>query len=237
MKEVRKNRMGTEPILKLITKMSIPAMFSMLVQALYNIVDSIFVAQISDEALTAISLAFPVQVLLIAVAVGTGVGVNSLISRRLGERRQDDADNAAKHGIILGFISWVPFLIFGLLFTKIFFESFTSNQSPGRGAFPLRRGINPSVSFADSIPTPFVPSGHFPLIGGIGPWEGRPWVRQPFRVCLAWARAWQRAETSASVLSRENETRMEPSMTAGGRPMASSTWLRCPFEQAEPAET
>ena len=76
MKEVRKNRMGTEPILKLITKMSIPAMFSMLVQALYNIVDSIFVAQISDEALTAISLAFPVQVLLIAVAVGTGVGVN-----------------------------------------------------------------------------------------------------------------------------------------------------------------
>ena len=128
MKEVRKNRMGTEPILKLITKMSIPAMFSMLVQALYNIVDSIFVAQISDEALTAISLAFPVQVLLIAVAVGTGVGVNSLISRRLGERRQDDADNAAKHGIILGFISWVPFLIFGLLFTRIFFESFTSNQ-------------------------------------------------------------------------------------------------------------
>ena len=88
-----------------------------------------------------------------------------------------------------------------------------------------------------SIPTPFVPSGHFPLIGGIGPWEGSPWVRQPFRVCLAWARAWQRAETSASVLSRENETRMEPSMTAGGRPMASSTWLRCPFEQAEPAET
>lgn len=128
MKEVRKNRMGTEPILKLITKMSIPAMFSMLVQALYNIVDSIFVAQISDEALTAISLAFPVQVLLIAVAVGTGVGVNSLISRRLGERRQDDAENAAKHGIILGFISWVPFLIFGLLFTRIFFESFTSNQ-------------------------------------------------------------------------------------------------------------
>ena len=63
------------------------------------------------------------------------------------------------------------------------------------------------------------------------------WVRQPFRVCLAWARAWQRAETSASVLSRENETRMEPSMTAGGRPMDSSTWLRCPFEQAEPAET
>ena len=122
------NKMGTMPIGKLLFNMSLPMMISMLVQALYNIVDSIFVAQISDEALTAISLAFPVQVLLIAVAVGTGVGVNSLISRRLGERRQDDADNAAKHGIILGFISWVPFLIFGLLFTRIFFESFTSNQ-------------------------------------------------------------------------------------------------------------
>ena len=129
MEGVKKNRMGTEPILQLIIKMSIPAMFSMLVQALYNIVDSIFVAQICDEALTAVSLAFPIQVLLIAVAVGTGIGVNSLISRRLGEGKQDEADNAAKHGIVLGFISWIPFLIFGLFFTSMFFRVFTSNQN------------------------------------------------------------------------------------------------------------
>lgn len=129
METIRKNKMGTEPILKLIIKMSLPAMFSMLVQALYNIVDSIFVAQISEEALTAVSLVFPIQVLLTAVAIGTGIGVNSLISRRLGEGKQNEANNAAKHGIILGVISWIPFLLFGLFFTRMFFETFTSNQN------------------------------------------------------------------------------------------------------------
>ena len=81
------NKMGTEPIGKLLLSMSLPAMFSMLIQALYNIVDSIYVAQIGEHALTAVSLAFPVQNLMIAVSVGTGVGLNSLIARRLGERR------------------------------------------------------------------------------------------------------------------------------------------------------
>jgi Na+-driven multidrug efflux pump len=94
--------------------MSLPAMFSMLVQALYNIVDSYFVAQISDNALTAISLAFPIQMLMVSVGVGTGIGLNSLISRRLGEKRQEEANSAATHGIILGIFSWAIFAILGL---------------------------------------------------------------------------------------------------------------------------
>ena len=89
------NRMGSAKMLPLILTMALPAMFSMLIQALYNIVDSYFVAQVSQNALTAVSLAFPIQNLLVAFGVGTGVGVSSLISRRLGERDQEAADNAA----------------------------------------------------------------------------------------------------------------------------------------------
>ena len=88
------NRMGSAKMLPLILTMALPAMFSMLIQALYNIVDSYFVAQVSQNALTAVSLAFPIQNLLVAFGVGTGVGVSSLISRRLGERDQEAADNA-----------------------------------------------------------------------------------------------------------------------------------------------
>ena len=91
------NRMGSAKMLPLILTMALPAMFSMLIQALYNIVDSYFVAQVSQNALTAVSLAFPIQNLLVAFGVGTGVGVSSLISRRLGERDQEAADNAATH--------------------------------------------------------------------------------------------------------------------------------------------
>ena len=94
MEQIKENKMGTEPMLKLILSMSLPAMFSMLVQALYNIVDSYFVAQISEEALTAVSLAFPLQMLMISVAVGTGIGINSLVSRRLGQKEQAAADKA-----------------------------------------------------------------------------------------------------------------------------------------------
>lgn len=122
------NKMGTEPVLKLIATMSLPAMFSMLVQALYNVVDSYFVSQISENALTAVSLAFPVQNFLIAVGVGTGVGINSLVSRRLGEQRKDEADSAATHGILLGIFNWVIFALFGLFFSRIFFNSFTNIQ-------------------------------------------------------------------------------------------------------------
>lgn len=125
---LEENKMGTMPVLPLIFSMALPAMFSMLVQALYNIVDSIFVSQYDPvNALAAVSLAFPVQMLLISVGVGTGVGLNSLISRRLGEERQEEADSAAAHGLFLGVLSWLCFLLFGIFFVRPFFESFSDN--------------------------------------------------------------------------------------------------------------
>ena len=127
MEERRENRMGTMPVGKLLVTMSLPIMTSMLIQALYNIVDSIFVAQIGENALTAVSLAFPVQNLIIAVGIGTGIGINSLLSRRLGERRFDDANAAAENGILLSLCNWLVFAIFGGLFSEAFFRAFTDN--------------------------------------------------------------------------------------------------------------
>lgn len=129
MQEKRHNKMADTPIVKLLISMSLPAMFSMFIQAMYNIVDSIYVAMIGENALTAVSLAFPVQNLIIAVAVGTGVGLNSLISRRLGERRQDQADKAATHGLVIAICAWVLFLVFGLFFTRPFFAAFTNDPA------------------------------------------------------------------------------------------------------------
>jgi len=126
--ENTENKMGTMPVFKLIVSMSLPAMLSMMVQALYNVVDSFFVAKISEHALTAESLAFPIQTLLIAVGVGTAVGINSLVSRRLGEKRQDEADSAATHGILLGVFNWILFAVIGIFFSRLFFQSFTQNQ-------------------------------------------------------------------------------------------------------------
>lgn len=120
-------RMGTDPILRLIFSMSLPAMFSMLVQSMYNIVDSMFVARLGENALTAVSLAFPIQNLIIAVGVGTGVGLNSVISRRLGEKRKEEANRAASHGFFLAAASSVFFAIFGLVFTRPFFLLFTQD--------------------------------------------------------------------------------------------------------------
>ncbi len=128
MGEIRENKMGNTPMLKLIVSMSLPAMFSMLVQSLYNIVDSAFVAQLGEEALTAVSLAFPIQILIISVAVGTGIGLNSLVSRRLGEKNQAEANSAATHGILLGLFSGIVVAILGLLFTRFFFECFTNDK-------------------------------------------------------------------------------------------------------------
>ena len=96
----RTQRMGTDPILPLIIKMSLPAMFSMMVQSLYNIVDGIYVAQLSKVALNAVSLVNPAQMIMLSVNIGTGIGVSSLISRRLGETRYKDAENAVAHGLI-----------------------------------------------------------------------------------------------------------------------------------------
>ena len=126
---IRQNKMGTAPMLPLIISMSVPAMFSMLVQALYNIVDSYFVSLVSEDALTAVSLAFPIQTLLIALGVGTSIGLNSLVSRRLGEGNRKEADNAATHGLILGVLNWVIFLVLGLFFSRTFFSSFTSDAA------------------------------------------------------------------------------------------------------------
>ena len=121
------NPMGVRPIFPLILSMSLPAMMSMLVQALYNVVDSYFVAKVSENALTAVSLVFPVQNLLIAVAIGTGVGLNSLISRRLGENRPEDARRVASHGLLLAVMNWLIFAAIGLFFSRPFLSSFTEN--------------------------------------------------------------------------------------------------------------
>ena len=128
MEQIKENKMGTRPMLPLIVSMSLPAMFSMLVQALYNIVDSIFVSRLGVNALAAVSLAFPVQTLMIAVAVGTGVGINSLIARRLGEHRQEEANSAASHGLFLGLFSWIPFLIFGFVGSAPFMRMFSESS-------------------------------------------------------------------------------------------------------------
>ena len=119
------NKMGSMPFNRLLVSMSLPMIASMLVQALYNIVDSIFVAQISENALTAVSLAFPVQSLLIAVSSGTCVGINALLSRSLGERRQDEANLAAANGVFLAVISCAVFALFGIFGSRIFFASQT----------------------------------------------------------------------------------------------------------------
>ncbi len=122
-------RMGTAPVLPLILKMSLPAILSMLAQSLYNIVDSIFISWDSEAGLTAVSLAFPIQMLCSAVGVGTAVGINSLVARRLGEQRQEDADNAATHGLILAALSSVPFILFGIFFSGMFFSAYSSDAA------------------------------------------------------------------------------------------------------------
>lgn len=126
--ELSQNKMGVKPMLPLLLSMSLPAMFSMMIQALYNVVDSIFVATYSPLALTAVSLAYPMQMISISFAVGTAVGVNSLIARRLGAKNFKEANDAATTGIVLGVINWVFFLIVGLLFSHTFISWFTNDS-------------------------------------------------------------------------------------------------------------
>ncbi|MGD8400062.1 MAG: MATE family efflux transporter [Bacillota bacterium] len=120
--DLPENKMGVMPIRRLLITMSAPMMISMLVQALYNIVDSMFVAQINENALTAVSLAFPLQNLMIAVAAGTGVGINALLSRSLGEKNAANANKAACNGIYLALLSCLAFVIFGFFGVRRFFE-------------------------------------------------------------------------------------------------------------------
>ena len=121
--ETRENKMGVMPVNKLLLNMSLPMMVSMLVQALYNIVDSIFVAKLSENALTAVSLAFPIQTLLIALGTGTGVGVNSLLSKQLGEKDLKQVSKTAMNGIFLAVLSYIAFVIVGIVGVRPFYAS------------------------------------------------------------------------------------------------------------------
>lgn len=127
--EPNENRMGYAPILPLLLKISLPMVLSMLIQALYNVVDSLFVARLSEDALSAVSLAFPVQSLMIAVSVGTGVGISSLLAKRLGEKKWDAVTKTAGNGIILSIFSYLLFLLFGLLGTQWFFNLQTDSPA------------------------------------------------------------------------------------------------------------
>lgn len=128
-KTISADKMGNTPMLRLILSMSLPTMFSMIIQAMYNIVDSVFVSSLGQDALTALSLAYPLQLMTISVAVGTGVGINSFISRRLGEKNQELANNGAANGIFISIISWLVFLLVGIFLTVPFFKLF--NPTPG----------------------------------------------------------------------------------------------------------
>lgn len=125
--EEKENKMGVMPVNKLLMNMSLPMMISMLVQALYNVVDSIFVSRIDENALTAVSMAFPIQSLMIALGVGTGVGVNALLSRSLGEKDYDRVNKAAGNGIFLAGINYLVFLLVGILVTTPFYLSQTKD--------------------------------------------------------------------------------------------------------------
>lgn len=123
------NQMGTKAIFPLLMGMSVPPMISMLIQSLYNIVDSIFVAKLGEEALTAVSLAYPLQNLVLAVAVGLGVATNAAIARNLGAKKSEEANDAAAHGLVLTGIHSIFFILLGIFFTKPFLQMFTDNPT------------------------------------------------------------------------------------------------------------
>lgn len=122
------NKMGVMPVNRLLLSMAFPMMLSMLVQACYNVVDSYFVAKLGEEALTAVSLAFPAQNLMIAVGTGTGVGINAMLSKSLGERKQEEANRAACNGIFLAFCSMAAFVLLSLTAVRPFYESQVAGQ-------------------------------------------------------------------------------------------------------------
>ena len=127
-KQERSKMLGTMHMGRLVPKVSIPIMISMLVQALYNVVDGIFVARYSADSFTAVSLVFPIQMLMIAVGTGLGVGINSLVSRRLGEGRAEAARDAARNGIFLELCGGLLFCLFGILGARSFMHVFTEDQ-------------------------------------------------------------------------------------------------------------
>ena len=126
---MQENKMGTMPVGKLLINMSLPMIIAMLVQAFYNVVDTYFVARISIDAVTALSNAFPVQNLMIGVATGTGVGVNALLSKSLGEKNQKRANKVAANGILLAMVGYCLFLLFGLFFTDLYMNQMTDKTN------------------------------------------------------------------------------------------------------------
>lgn len=129
MQQERSKLLGEMPMARLIPKVSVPIMISMLVQALYNIVDSMFVAHYSQDALTAVSLAYPIQMLMIALSTGLGTGINSLISRKLGERRPEEARNAARNGLLMQAVGWLIFVVLGVFFARPLLNAFTPDAT------------------------------------------------------------------------------------------------------------
>ena len=123
----QENKMGYVPVKKLLVSMALPMIISMLIQAMYNVVDSIFVSRLSENALTAVSLAFPVQMILIAMGAGAGVGVNAILSRALGQKDNETANRAAGNGIFLAMANFLIFLLIGLFLSRPFFASQTTN--------------------------------------------------------------------------------------------------------------
>ena len=126
---LRENKMGTMPENKLLLSMAVPMMISMLVQALYNIVDSIFVSRICEDALTAVSMAFPWQNIVIAIAVGFGVGINALLSRALGQKNAERVNQVAVNGLLLALLSYLLVLVAGLLGIRAYMRTQTDIES------------------------------------------------------------------------------------------------------------
>ncbi len=127
--QIQENKMGYLPIPKLLVNMSLPIIISMIIQALYNVVDSIFVSKVSEDAFTAVSMAFPIQTMMIAVATGTGVGINAILSKSLGEKNQHAANKTANTGILLALCSMLVFMLLGFFGTRLFFSVQTKDET------------------------------------------------------------------------------------------------------------
>ena len=133
---LQENKMGVMPVGKLLANMALPMIASMLVQALYNVVDSIYVAQVSESAVTALALAFPVQNMQIGFAVGIGVGVNSLLSKSLGQRDQEAANRTAGNGMVLMLIITAVFMLFGAFGVRPYYEMQSTVTQTVEGGIP-----------------------------------------------------------------------------------------------------
>ena len=150
---LRENKMGVMPVGKLLANMALPMIISMLVQALYNVIDSIYVSQVSESAVTALALAFPIQNLQIGFAVGIGVGVNSLLSKSLGERNQEAANRAAGNGFFLMFVVTVGFVLFGIFGARPYFEMQSTVTETVEGGIVVN---TPDRSKLNAVQTPQV---------------------------------------------------------------------------------